>query len=259
MRVAGLARKIGMLIALAVAWSGSALAQSAPDPLVVGSNLCLAATAVAERAHATPPNLLATIARVESGRPVHGLLQPWPWAIDTDGHAFYFDTMQAAVAGARAALAGGSKALDIGCMQVDWQQHPGAFPSLEAAFDPGANADYAARFLRALYIGDAGGSWPVAVGMYHSHTPMLAEDYRGRVAQAGADILAGVAGPQSLYQRALRQGTLRMALAGGGMLVLNINRQPVSRRQKPLSACQVAQVLGPYLRSPLRGCLISQK
>jgi len=241
------------VMCLAVLWALMAVpAVAAPtvDPLSAGSALCLAATDAAEKAHATPPNLLATIARVESGRPVHGLLQPWPWAIDADGRAFYLDSKEAAVAVAQALLAGGSKALDIGCMQVDWQQHPGAFPSVAAAFDPMGNADDAARFLRALYAGDAAGSWPVAVGMYHSHTPDLAEDYRGRVAATGADILAGVAGPQSLYQRAIRQGTLRMALAGGGTLVLNINRQPVARHQRPLTQCQVAEVLGPYLRSP---------
>jgi len=238
----------GWLLALAT----SAHAQ-APDLMAQTSALCAAAEAVAERAHGIPPGLLLTISRVESGRPIHGRAEPWPWVIDSDGQAYYYDTKDAAVASARGLIAKGARYTDIGCMQVDWQQHPGAFAGLEAAFDPATNADYAARFLRRLYDDESGRSWPVAVGFYHSHTPMLAEEYRGKVAELGASILGGVAGPQSLYQRALRQGSLHLALAGGGMLVLNLNRQPTARGHRSMNSCQVARVLGDYLRSPPRG------
>ncbi len=223
------------------------------DALERTSALCVAAEGVAEKAHGIPPGLLLTISRVESGRPIHGRSEPWPWVIDSDGQAYYYDTKDQAVAAARSLLGKGARYTDIGCMQVDWQQHPGAFANLETAFDPAANADYAARFLRQLYDNESSHSWPTAVGFYHSHTPALAEAYRGKVAELGASILGGVAGPQSLYQRALRQGSLHMALAGGGLLVLNLNRQPAAPNHRPMSSCQVARVLGDYLRSPPKG------
>ena len=90
-----------------------------------------------------------------------------------------------------------------------------------------------------------------------STTPIhadLAADYRNRVAAVGAGILTGIGGPEPLYARALRQGTLHLALAGGGMLMINIRRQPRLRPQKTLSRCQIASVLNPLLASRVRGC-----
>ena len=243
--------RLALLLALT---AGSAAARAQPSSLAQTSALCAAAEAVAEKTYGIPPGLLLTISRVESGRPIAGRSEPWPWVIDSDGQAYYFDGKDAAVASARSLIAHGARYTDIGCMQVDWQLHPGAFASIEAAFDPATNADYAARFLRRLYDNESGHSWPTAVGYYHSHTPALAEQYRGKVAELGASILNGVAGPQSLYNRALGQGTLHLALAGGGMLVLNLNRQPSANGHRSMTGCQVARVLGDYLRSPPRNC-----
>ncbi len=213
------------------------------------SAACLAAVAVAERTHQTPPGLLATIAKVESGRASAGLgLQPWPWTIDADGRSLFFDSKDAAVAWARQATTKGVGYIDVGCMQVDLPMHPEAFRSLDEAFDPGANADYAARFLRALHDGPAGGNWFTAVGMYHSRTPGLAAFYREAVAAVGAGRPIPAIGAG-----ATRLRFLRVALAGGGSARINIGRQP-SRIPRHLSACQVARVLGPYLRSRSAAC-----
>ncbi|OYW08229.1 MAG: hypothetical protein B7Z53_05095, partial [Rhodospirillales bacterium 12-71-4] len=72
--------------------------------------------------------------------------------------------------------------MDVGCMQVNLRHHPDAFANLEEAFDPMANARYAARFLRALQA--RAGDWMTAAGHYHSQTPARAEAYRARLAQA---------------------------------------------------------------------------
>jgi hypothetical protein len=64
-------------------------------------------------------------------------------------------------------------------MQVNLMNHPNAFASLDEAFDPGANAHYAARFLNALYA--ASGSWVQATAAYHSETPAIGADYQRRV------------------------------------------------------------------------------
>jgi len=67
-------------------------------------------------------------------------------------------------------------------MQVNLQQHPDAFASIEDAFDPVRNADYAARFLLRLRAMSA--DWAEAVGWYHSHTQALALQYRAQVARS---------------------------------------------------------------------------
>jgi hypothetical protein len=237
-------------------WLAAPAAAAAPaaDWQATQSNQCRTAIAAAESKYHLPPNLLDSIAKVESGRPIAplGQVQPWPWTIDADGQALFLDSKAAAVAWARQGLLRGVRFMDIGCMQVDWQLHPNAFKSLDQAFDPAANADYAARYLRSLYA-EAHGDWNVAVGWYHSHTVDLAEDYRNRVALVGAGILTGIGGPEPLFQRAIRQGSLRMAMVGGGVLTINVHRQP-RRFARPMSRCRVARELAPLLASRVRGC-----
>jgi hypothetical protein len=253
--------RIYRLAALALLWLAAAAPAPAPplapapDWLVTQSAQCTAAIAAAEKTYNLPPHLLGSIGKLESGRPISGMgdIQAWPWTIDADGQGLFLDSKAAAVAWARQGLARGVRFMDIGCAQVDWQLHPGAFHSLEEAFDPAANADYAARYLRALHD-EAHGDWNVAVGWYHSHTEDLAADYRNKVAAVGAGILTGIGGPEPLYQRAIRQGTLHLAMAGGGMLVINIRRQPRARPQRAMSRCQIAAVLQPLLASRVRGC-----
>lgn len=217
---------------------------------------CTAAIAIAEQKYQLPAGLLGTIARVESGRPIAGLndIHAWPWTIDADGRGLFLDSKPAALAWAKQGSAQGVHSMDVGCMQVNLQAHPNAFKSLDEAFDPMINADYAARYLRSLQS-EAGGVWNVAVGLYHSHTPDLAADYRNRVADVGRGILTGIGGPEPLYQRAMRQATLRLTLAGGGMLVLNLRRQP-SKHPQHRSPCQVAAIIAPELSRPPRmaGC-----
>ena len=101
----------------------------------------------------TPPGLLDAIAKAESGRRITGAttLQPWPWALNVDGRGLYFATREQAIAWTRKTLERGSNSTDVGCMQVDLQFHPRAFRTLEEAYDPETNADYAARFLVSLY------------------------------------------------------------------------------------------------------------
>jgi hypothetical protein len=214
---------------------------------------CSTGIAAAEAKHGTLPGLLAAIAKAESGRPVPPMpgLQPWPWAINADGGARYFDSKAAAVAWTRLALARGVQQLDVGCMQVNLQSHPKAFRDLDDAFDPAANTDYAARFLKLLRA-DAGGNWYTAVGYYHSRTPDLASDYRDRVAAIAEGRTPPIGRYLPLYVRAIRQGTLRIPLAGGGVLRINVRRQPSVRGPRRLSACQIASVLGDYMASAAR-------
>lgn len=147
---------------------------------------CRAAIAVAEREHGIPAGLLQAIGRVESGRrdPASGRFAPWPWTINAEGRGMFFPTREAAIAEVRQLQLGGMRSIDIGCLQVNLRHHPDAFASLEQAFDPLANARYAARFLADLHASRQ--DWPRAAAHYHSQTPERAEAYRARVMAAWA-------------------------------------------------------------------------
>lgn len=158
-------------------------ATAMPAPGASPGALCRAAISAAELRHGIPSGLMQAIGLVESGRtdPATGTRLPWPWAVNAEGRGMMFDTRDQAVAWVRTAQAGGMRSIDTGCMQVNQMFHPHAFNSLEQAFDPMANADYAARFLRQLKETVAGGDWMKAAGFYHSQTPERAEPYRAKV------------------------------------------------------------------------------
>jgi Transglycosylase SLT domain len=166
-------------LALLLAWSSAAIAGASPERAQTSS--CTAAIATAEQTGSIPAGLLAAIGHVESGRPdpLTGVVQPWPWTIDVGGTGQFFATKTAAVAATRALEAEGVASIDVGCMQVNLAYHPAAFASLEEAFDPLANALYAARFLSALF--KATGDWAAAAAAYHSQTRAIGAAYQDKV------------------------------------------------------------------------------
>ncbi|WP_158928030.1 transglycosylase SLT domain-containing protein [Acidisphaera sp. S103] len=151
-----------------------------PDP-ARPETLCKAAVRTAEARHRLPSGLLFAISKVESGRfdPTVNRVEPWPWTVQAEGRGIYFDSKVQAVRWVEDAMARGVTSIDTGCLQVNLFYHPHAFTTLEDAFDPERNADYAARFLLQLYA--AAGDWRQAEGFYHSQTVALATSYRDRV------------------------------------------------------------------------------
>jgi len=145
---------------------------------------CTEAIAAAERSGGTPAGLLAAIGRVESGRmdPATRGVRSWPWTINAEGTGRFFATKAEAVAAATALRAQGVASIDVGCMQVNLMHHPAAFATLEEAFDPLANALYAARFLNTLFSGT--GDWPAAAAAYHSQTREIGAAYKEKVLAA---------------------------------------------------------------------------
>lgn len=184
--------------------------------------LCTAAIARAEREAGLPPRLLAAMGRVESGRrdPDSGATGPWPWTINAEGRGSFFPDRAAAIAAVRALQAQGVRSIDVGCLQINLRHHPQAFASLEEAFEPLANARYAARFLGELHA--TRGDWMRAAAHYHSQTPELAEAYRARVAAAWAEERAQPAAPSLIPGladrggRIVQQGGLPPAPGGSG-------------------------------------------
>ncbi len=149
--------------------------------------LCEAATLHTEKMRATPRALLHSIALAESGRydAKSRKVRAWPWTINAQGRSYYFDSKRKAIAKAEELFNAGIRSFDVGCMQINMRYHPKAFASLEEAFDPMTNVAYGAEFLKQLH--KQKGSWPVAVGQYHSETTFLRNRYFGRVIRIWED------------------------------------------------------------------------
>ncbi len=172
-----------LLSFLGTGFLGTALAAPFISAVAPGA-LCRAGMIAAERAAALPPQLLTAIGRVESGRrdPVSGVTAPWPWTINAEGQGSFYDTKAQAIAAVQALQARGVRSIDVGCMQINLLHHPDAFASLDQAFDPAANAAYAARFLVGLHVQT--NDWSRAAALYHSATPELGAAYQAKVATA---------------------------------------------------------------------------
>lgn len=144
-------------------------------------NACEQAGIAAEQENGLPAGLLLAIGRVESGRwdASRGRVTPFPWTINAAGKGQWFQSKDIAAQTVKAQLDGGTRSIDVGCFQISLLWHPTAFNSLEQAFDPDANARYAARFLLSLF--SRTGSWEAAVETYHSADPALGFAYRQQV------------------------------------------------------------------------------
>ena len=152
------------------------LAAAAPPPAAQ----CRAAIGAAERELGVPDRLMQAIGVIESGRRDEtGGMSAYPWTINAEGVGSYYATKAEAIAAVTALRARGVRSIDVGCMQVNLMHHASAFASLEEAFDPAANAAYAARFLLRL-LGQTG-SWPAATAGYHSLTPDIGAEYARKV------------------------------------------------------------------------------
>ncbi|MCX7630349.1 MAG: hypothetical protein N2038_08865 [Geminicoccaceae bacterium] len=180
---------LAVLIALLLA-AGGARARTASE-LEPARSLCAEAAARVEREEGLPPGILQAIALAESARwdGERGRWIAWPWTVNAGGEAAQFATREEAVAHVRELRARGRTNIDVGCMQVNLGWHPAAFSDLETAFDPLANATYAAAFLATLY--EEAGSWELAVERYHSRDPDRGRGYRERVFRLWAGLGGG--------------------------------------------------------------------
>ncbi|MCS6779769.1 MAG: hypothetical protein NZ555_08715, partial [Geminicoccaceae bacterium] len=167
---------------LVPAISGAPARATALAPWPSGDGrLCHAAASRIEREEGLPKGILEAIALAESGRwdPARRAASAWPWTVNAGGEAAYLASRAEAVAHVERLRAAGRTNIDVGCLQINLGWHPTAFPDLESAFDPLANATYAAAFLQTLR--EEAGSWEGAVERYHSRDPDRGRSYRERV------------------------------------------------------------------------------
>ncbi len=168
-----------VIVLLAIAFPLPALGMQA-------TNICDKVALGAAQRHNIPPQLMLAISRVESGRTVNGVTQPWPWAVNLAGASHWFDTATEAHAFVQNQIEIGNSNIDVGCFQLNLRWHAENFSSLDEMFDPAANANYAAQFLRQNY--GRKGNWVDAVAAYHSNTPEHAENYVAKVESVLTDL-----------------------------------------------------------------------
>jgi hypothetical protein len=169
------------LLLLVTASAARAAQSQSNDNLV-----CDEAAAYAAGRTGVPADVLRALTRAETGRRQSGHFVPWPWTVNMEGAGKWFETPDQALQYALSNYQLGARSFDVGCFQINFRWHGDAFPSIEAMFEPYANALYAANFIRSLYL--ELGSWQAAAGAYHSRTPEHANRYSDRFGQ----ILAGL-------------------------------------------------------------------
>lgn len=216
--------------------------------------MCRTAIAAAERLTGVPDRLMQAIGVVESGRrDPGGTVSAWPWTINAEGVGSFFATKAEAIAAVTALRARGVRSIDVGCMQINMMYHADAFPSLEEAFDPGANARYAGRFLQTLWAKT--GSWPGAAAGYHSLTPEVGADYGRKVVAlwtkpapppSGADGAIRQAGLQPWAPTITPPASTNFSIGGGARII------PLPASIAPAQGMASGHGLDAYRAAPTR-------
>lgn len=154
--------------------------------------LCEIAADKAEKEYNIKPNLLQTIASVESGRwnAKAGRRVAWPWTVHANGKGRYYKTKAEAIAAVQALQDRGIRNIDVGCMQVNLKYHGKAFSSLDEAFEPEKNAAYSAQFLRRLYKRNRQ-DWTKTAMHYHSRNLRHGTNYKKRLEKHYAEYIRG--------------------------------------------------------------------
>lgn len=125
-------------------------------------NVCEREMQTASAKYGVPLGMLYAVGLTESGHKES--LQPF--AMNIAGAAYFGASLDDALRRFQKARASGVKLIDVGCMQINHHFHGDKFASVEQMFEPHANVDYAARFLKALRGQE--GSWTLAVARYHA-------------------------------------------------------------------------------------------
>ena len=145
------------------------------------STTCRKAIDTTERNMRLPVGIMQAISLAESGRWDKSSRSrfAWPWTVTAHGKGRFYRSKAAAIAAVRRLKADGVKNIDVGCMQVNLKYHPKAFATLDQAFDPVADAHYAASLFAKLRASTR--SITRAVAHYHSKTRRYNRPYTKKV------------------------------------------------------------------------------
>ncbi|MTH98285.1 transglycosylase SLT domain-containing protein [Roseibium sp. RKSG952] len=126
------------------------------------ANICEGEMTAAAAQYGVPLGVLYAVGLTETGRrnSLH------PYALNIEGRPVFAANKRAAIREFETARKEGRKLIDIGCMQINHHYHGSEFVSVSQMFQPRANVQYAARFLKQLR--SSHGSWTMAVARYHA-------------------------------------------------------------------------------------------
>ena len=131
---------------------------------------CEYLASVIEEKKDLPVGLLSSISNVEAGRIIHNNpKRGWPWTVNHAGEGLFFESKLEATKYVKRYLKLGDVNMDVGCMQISLKWHSDNFSTLEEAFDPLININYAADFLKKLF--SIHKDWNLAIKHYHSSDP----------------------------------------------------------------------------------------
>lgn len=114
-----------------------------------------------------PQSILFSVAMEESRRYPYGL--PWPWTLNVDHKAYYFESRSEAAEFLNTSLNNGS-AVAVGLSQIYLPAHGHLFDDPEVLLSPETNLLYASNLLAGEFIWtkrNAKASWWHAVARYH--------------------------------------------------------------------------------------------
>ena len=144
---------------------------------------CEYLAAVAEEKKDLPAGLLSSISNVEAGRVIgNNPKRGWPWTVNHAGEGLFFENKSEAIQYVKRYLKLGDVNMDVGCMQISLKWHSDNFSTLEEAFDPVININYAADFLKKLF--SIHKDWNLAIKHYHSSDPKKNIKYHQKVLAA---------------------------------------------------------------------------
>lgn len=126
------------------------------------ANACEPEILHAAERYQIPVGILYAVGLTETGR--KGSLQPN--AMNIEGRAVFPKSKAEALRIFTEARRGGTKLVDLGCMQINHHYHADKFASVAEMLDPHRNVDYAARFL--VQLKQKHQSWSMAVARYHA-------------------------------------------------------------------------------------------
>ena len=144
---------------------------------------CEYIASVVEEQNDLPVGILSSISNVEAGRIIgNNPKRGWPWTVNHSGEGLFFESKNEAIRYVRKNLKLGDVNMDVGCMQISIKWHSENFSTLEEAFDPKRNINYAADFLKKLY--SIHKDWNLAIKHYHSSDPNKNIKYHQKVLAA---------------------------------------------------------------------------
>ncbi len=131
-------------------------------------------TEAAQKAGLDDPRMLQAIAFAESGRTNdHGLIEPWPWALNIEGQAFFPTSQEEAMT---LLSAHQDRSVDVGLLQINIRWHGHRFDDPNSLLDPVINLEIGAAILKEA-LASAPGDLTAGIGRYHSSDPERARSY----------------------------------------------------------------------------------